>query len=249
MPRNSVHVFVLRRGPTDIGLGTWPRGLVGAHGQQPPPRRLSSHPFQGSRQRINYRLCLCVLQLLDRAGTSKGIRRERDMLLPADRLPARAAVALANSAAAAAARRHFFSLSSCHSFFLSSSAPMRGKQRPPKNQKLGARDFHPGQRVGRHHQPSRTPATNGDVTGGGVGVAERHQSARERRGGFGLSWSSRIRRKTARRFAFGGGRARRRSPGQLLHNFATHFFSYGYHAGKGCPRIQLSRRTTIEPRD
>lgn len=32
------------------------------------------------------------------------------MLLPADRLPARAAVALANSAAAAAARRLFFFL-------------------------------------------------------------------------------------------------------------------------------------------
>lgn len=248
MPRNSVHVFVLRRGPTDIGLGTWPRGLVGAHGQQPPPRRLSSHPFQGSRQRINYRLCLCVLQLLDRAGTSKGIR-ERDICCC--RCCQRVPPSLSPTRPPPPPRV------ACFFFFLSfflfkhvrGSAPMRGKQRPPKNQKLGARDFHPGQRVGRHHQPSRTPATNGDVTGGGVGVAERHQSARERRGGFGLSWSSRIRRKTARRFAFGGGRARRRSPGQLLHNFATHFFSYGYHAGKGCPRIQLSRRTTIEPRD
>lgn len=43
-----------------------------------------------------------------------------------------------------------------------------GKAKAAQNQKLGARDFHPGAASwGRHHQPSRTPATNGDVTGEG----------------------------------------------------------------------------------
>jgi hypothetical protein len=84
-------------------------------------------------------------------------------LLPADRLPARAAVALANSAAAAAAARRLFFFSFLSFFLFKHVRADEGKAKAAQNQKLGlgARDFHPGgsELSGTTNHPARRPPT------------------------------------------------------------------------------------------
>jgi hypothetical protein len=124
-----------------------------------------------------------------------------------------------------------------------------GKAKAAQNQKLGARDFHPG--AASWQAPPTIPHAG-------------HQRGRDGRGALESPNGIRARAKGGAVLAFRGraGSAAKQHaglrlvvvepggdlPGQLLHNFATQFFFLTV----TCPRnkqIQISRKTATEPRD